>query len=137
MKQLRCNVIAIVTLLCCTAAIAAAAQKVHVVVKVPADTPADAEVYLAGSLPAVGEWKAAGVKLERQKDGTYAVDVELEPDQTLEFKFTRGTWETVEKKADGSERDNRSVKIQADTKRIDATVEKWASNGSSASPIEP
>jgi hypothetical protein len=131
MHSLQRNLIAIVTFLCCTAAIAAAAQKVHVVLKVPADTPADAEVYLAGSLPAVGEWKAAGVKLERQKDGTYAADVELEPDQTLEFKFTRGSWETVEKKADGTDRDNRSVKIQADTKQIDATVEKWASNGSS------
>ena len=131
MHRLQRNLITIVAVLCCTAAIAAAAQKVQVVLKVPADTPADAEVYLAGSLPAVGEWKAAGVKLERQKDGTYAADIELEPDQTLEFKFTRGSWETVEKKADGTERDNRSVKIQADTKRIDATVEKWASTGSS------
>ena len=131
MKHRYRNRIALIMLLFCTASVAAAVQKVHVVVKVPADTPDDAEVYLAGSLPAVGEWKAAGVKLERQKDGTYAADIELEPDQTLEYKFTRGSWETVEKKADGTERDNRSVKIQADTKRIDATVEKWASNGSS------
>jgi predicted alpha/beta superfamily hydrolase len=102
------------------------AQKVHVVVHAPADTPAADSVYVAGSLASVGEWKADGVKLARQADGTYAGDLDLEAGQTLEFKITRGSWGTVEKNADGSERANRSIVIDASTTQIEVTVERWA-----------
>jgi predicted alpha/beta superfamily hydrolase len=106
---------------------ARAAQPVRVVVRVPADTPADASVYLAGSLPAIGGWRADGVRLARQADGTYAGDLALEPGQALEFKITRGSWQTVEKHADGSERPNRELTVDAATKQLDVTVERWAS----------
>lgn len=103
------------------------AVAVHIAVTVPADTPADSAVYLAGSLPAVGNWKADGLKLARQDDGVYAADVKLDVGSTLEFKFNRGSWDTVEKSADGGERANRSVTIDAGTNRVEATVERWAS----------
>src|SRR5688500_13413455 len=110
----------------CLLAANVAAQKVRVVVKVPSDTPKTDAIYVAGSLPSVGGWKADGVKLARQDDGTHAGEIDVEPGQTLEFKITRGTWETVEKNADGSERPNRSVAIDATTKQIDVTVDRWA-----------
>lgn len=118
--------------LACLLAANIAAQKVRVVVKVPGDTPANDPVYIAGSLPSVGNWKPDGVKLARRPDGSYAGDLDLEPGQTLEFKINRGTWETVEKNADGSERANRSVAIDASTKQIDVTVDRWASGAAPA-----
>ncbi len=106
---------------------AQAAQRVELIVTVPADTPATETIYLAGSLPAIGGWKADGVKLERQKNGTHSAVIDLEAGQTLEFKITRGAWSSVEKSADGSERANRSVTIDASTKVIEVKVERWAS----------
>lgn len=105
---------------------AEAAQTVRLHVQVPPTTPADAPIFVAGSVPAVGSWKADGLKLERQADGSFAADVAFEAGQTLEFKITRGSWETVEKTADGGERANRAVTIDANTKQIDATVERWS-----------
>ena len=108
-----------------------AAQPVEFVVRVPADTPAGESICLAGSLSAAGGWKPDGVKLSRQADGVYSATLDLEIGQTLEFKITRGTWATVEKAADGAERPNRSLKVDASTRRIEVTVERWA-NGPAA-----
>src|SRR5688500_13960984 len=111
-----------------------AAQKVRIVVKVPGDTPHPDAIYVAGSVPSVGGWKADGVKLAREENGTHAGEIDLEPGLTLEFKITRGTWETVEKSADGSERPNRSVAIDASTKQIHVTVDRWASGAAEPKP---
>lgn len=116
-------------LLAADLAVALGAQKVLVVVHVPTDIPATESVYLAGSLPGAGDWKADGMKLSRQADGAWTGDIELDTGQTLKFKFTRGSWETVEKNADGSERANRSVTINASTRQIEVTIEKWATGG--------
>jgi predicted alpha/beta superfamily hydrolase len=99
---------------------------VRFVVTAPDDTPADTSVYLAGSLPAVGNWKANGVRLERQDDGTYFADITLEVGTTLEYKFNCGTWETVEKSANASDIVNRSITIGVNPTRIDTTIERWA-----------
>lgn len=111
------------------------ARAAQIVVRVPSDTPADAQLYVAGSLAAVGNWKPDGLALARQPDGTYTADVTLGAGETLEFKITRGSWETVEKNADGSERENRI--LDAETQRVELTVERWASGGvETASTVE-
>src|SRR2546423_10761889 len=128
----RAIAIGIVGWLALLAGWARAAQKVEVVVHVPTDTPAGETIYVAGSLPAVGSWRADGLRLARQIDGTHSGTIELDAGQTLEFKVTRGTWGTVEKKADGTERANRSLVVEASTKRIEMTVERWADGGRGA-----
>lgn len=110
------------------------AERVRFIVHVPADTPADASVYIAGSLPSLGRWQPAGLKLSRQADGTHAVEVALESGRSIEFKVTRGSWQTVEKYADGTDRENRTAKISADTRRIEITVERWGSDKPPAAP---
>jgi predicted alpha/beta superfamily hydrolase len=107
------------------------AQPVQFIVHIPADTPAGDSIYLAGSLSAAGGGKPDGVKFSRQADGACTATLDLEIGQTLEFKITRGTWATVEKTADGAERPNRSLSIDASTKRIEVSVERWA-NGAAA-----
>lgn len=105
------------------------AHRVRVVVHVPEGTPVGESVYLTGSLESVGEWRADGVKLARQSDGTYAGEIEVEVGETLEFKFNRGGWETVEKNANGSDRENRKVRVEAGTTVIDAKVDRWTEAG--------
>jgi hypothetical protein len=101
-------------------------QAVRVIVKVPPGTD-DEAVYLTGSLPDVGGWRPDGVRLERQADGKYAGDIRLRLGARLEFKITRrGTWASVEKTYDGSERMNHFALIEANTSKLELTVERWA-----------
>ncbi len=106
-----------------------------VIVHVPMDTPADATVFLAGSLPSVGNWKADGVQMARAADGTYSGSLTLEAGQTLDYKFTRGSWDAVEKAADGSDRANRELNIGVSLAPITATVERWASEPVKANTV--
>ena len=51
----------------------------------------------------------------------------LEPGQTLEYKFTRGSWDAVERAADGSDSPNRVLTAVTTATPVTATVEPWAS----------
>lgn len=105
----------------------AAAQRIELIVHIPANTPAGESVYLAGSLPGVGSWKADGVKLIRGEDHVCRGFLDLEIGQTLEYKITRGNWQSVEKNVDGTERANRTLVVDAATHQVEITVDRWAS----------
>ena len=109
------------------AALVASSSAVEFVVTVPEQTPADALVYVSGSVPELGNWKADGRQLARAEDGTFRAEIPLEVGQNVEFKCTLGTWETVEKNADGSERDNRVLNVEKQSMKLEAKVERWAS----------
>jgi predicted alpha/beta superfamily hydrolase len=93
---------------------------------VPPDTPADAEVWLAGNHAALNEWKPAGVKLTRTPDGRYTTEFKLPEGTVLEYKVTRGSWATVEKGFEGNELPNRTVTIGERPKSVTVTVARWA-----------
>ncbi|MBK8572308.1 MAG: alpha/beta hydrolase [Holophagaceae bacterium] len=92
-------------------------------VTVPATTPRDAALHVAGNMngwnPGDPQWQ-----LRRQADGTWSGQFLLEPGYALQFKLTRGSWETVEKDAKGGELPNRTVEVgPATTVRIQ--VASW------------
>jgi predicted alpha/beta superfamily hydrolase len=66
-------------------------------VRVPEYTPQDAKLFIAGSLPSLGPWDPGKVELGKVGDGLYAITLVLPVDTEFAFKFTRGTWESVEK----------------------------------------
>src|SRR2546430_12545618 len=76
---------------------------VTITTTVPKDTPAEATIYVAGNLDQVGKWKADGVAMKKLDSGEYQVELKLPKAQTLEYKITRGSWETVEKGPNGEE----------------------------------
>lgn len=115
-------------------AIACAARAADFVVTVPSDTPSDAVLYLAGSHPALGNWKPAGLKLVRGEEGTYIASVDLPARVAIEFKITRGNWETVEIAANGQDRPNRRLLIEPSGGPIHLTVERWADTRQAAAP---
>ena len=110
-------------------------MRLPIIVHVPTGTPANASVFVAGSLPSVGNWKADGVQLARTDDGTYSGNLVFEAGQTLEYKLTRGSWDAVEKAADGSDRANRVVIANTAVAPITATVERWASEPVEANTV--
>jgi predicted alpha/beta superfamily hydrolase len=92
-------------------------------VTVPASTPRDATPHVAGNAngwnPADPQWK-----LQRQPDGTWSGQFPLEPGYALQFKITRGSWETVEKDAKGGELPNRTLESGPAT-AVQVQVARW------------
>jgi predicted alpha/beta superfamily hydrolase len=63
----------------------------------PEGTPPDAKVFISGSIPALGPWDPGKVELGLIGERKYAITILLPAGVDLRYKFTRGTWETVEK----------------------------------------
>jgi predicted alpha/beta superfamily hydrolase len=81
------------------------AQVTVTVTSIPDNTPENASIYIVGNF---NNWNPADENylLEKQTDNTYTV--ELAAGQgTLEYKFTRGSWEAEEADANGATISNR------------------------------
>ena len=100
---------------------------------VPAGTPADAGVFIAGNLLAP-PWKPDGVRMTRTAGGSYTVTIELPAGAALEYKFTRGSWATVEKTAAGADISNRRLHVSSSetTQTVADTVLQWGAGGAGA-----
>ncbi len=99
--------------------------KVHV----PDATPPEAGVFIAGNIPALGPWDPGKVELGKIGDRMYALTLVLPVETELRFKFTRGTWETVEKGVDHEEIPDRVLEVVGDE-----TVPIWIENWRDFSP---
>lgn len=99
--------------------------KVRFRVSVPEDTPRDATLYLAGNTEQLGPWQPNAFALKRTDTSVFVGELELPIGFELQYKVTRGSWESVEKSLDGSEISNRIWKVSADG-NVDITVAAWA-----------
>lgn len=111
-------------LLLVASAIPAAAAVVTFDVTVPAQTPTDAVLYLAGDFqgwnPGAPDWALA-----RAADGHWQRQATFAAGQALQFKFTLGSWGSVEKGPAGEELQNRLLTVRADT-TLHLVVANWA-----------
>jgi predicted alpha/beta superfamily hydrolase len=94
-------------------------------ITVPASTPADAPIFLAGSTPSLGSWSPAGLQARPVGDGRYEAVAELPAGTALEFKVTRGNWSTAEVQRNGAPRQNRR-RILHRAGAIRVAVAQWA-----------
>jgi hypothetical protein len=96
-------------------------------VTVPGSTPGT--VYIAGSIPEFGPWDPGLVPLTQVDSTTWTYSLNLLDGTAVEYKFTRGNWETVEKEADGNtEIPNRALTVdygQSGTQVVNVTVANW------------
>jgi predicted alpha/beta superfamily hydrolase len=93
----------------------------------PANTPANATIYAAGNF---NNWNSgnAAHTLTRQADGSYSLTI-TPANGTVEYKFTRGSWATVEGNATGTFRPNRTVVYDGTPKTETLTVLSWEDLG--------
>lgn len=103
------------------------AATVTFMVRVPA-TPAGARVFISGNIDALGPWNAAGMELGELGGGLYAITLELPDAFDFEYKFTRGTWETVEKGSGFDEIENRRLDRASDA-TVSVDVANWRDQG--------
>lgn len=56
--------------------------------------PPGSRIFIAGNTDELGNWKADGVSLDPQPDGSWAKTILLPADRTIQFRVTRGHWWT-------------------------------------------
>jgi len=79
---------------------------------VPANTPATAPVFVAGSF---NQWNPAApeYRLAAAAPGQYAITLPASVRGRIEFKFTLGSWDSVESDSAGGDVANRSLTVPA------------------------
>lgn len=71
-------------------------QEVDVTVNVvpPRSTPQDAQLFIAGNHPTVGDWQPGKVAMQKVSDSLWTFALSLPKEYFFEFKITRGSWNT-------------------------------------------
>ena len=126
-RAFSCFLLAIAVLVAAAATPATATARDAMVtfkVKVPDDTPADASIYISGNIDALGPWDPGKVKLGKIGERTYAITLILKPGTTFLYKFTRGSWESVEKGRFYEEIPDRQHHVIGD-ETVPVRVETW------------
>ena len=95
------------------------------ITNLPATTPKDATIYIAGSF---NRWNpaAAGFRLSERQVSGFAITLPDSVRGPIEFKFTLGSWETVETGSSGDDIANRSFVVpRTGAATYATTVEGW------------
>lgn len=96
-----------------------------IVRKLPANTPKDASFFVAGNF---NDWEPANplYRLHESVDGSWRTTIysDLDP---IEFKFTRGDWNSVEGRQSGKARPNRVIARDTELNHtaIDIEIDGW------------
>lgn len=100
-----------------------AAQLTILITSVSTNTPHEAPIYAAGSF---NDWNAGHPDYLFQSNELGVLELELTPEPgELSYKFTRGSWETVEGTAAGGFRPNRSYTYGGGPDTLRVTIEGW------------
>jgi predicted alpha/beta superfamily hydrolase len=98
---------------------------------IPSDTPENAQIYVAGNFQG---WNPADpfYELMLGTDGVYSLTFEPSPGN-LNFKFTRGSWDTVEGNASGGFLPDRSFNYSGGEVELTLQILSWENSGSGTS----
>ena len=104
------------------------AQVTFTIQSLPDYTPSKYSIYIAGDFTG---WQPGGVAymLHKNSFGKLAITLPAQNQgKVLQYKFTRGTWETVEKGPAGEEISNRIFTF-GNGSSVDVTISNWADHG--------
>ena len=97
-------------------------------VALPKGTPAGADIYIAGSQAELGSWDPGKIKLSPVPGKPFEriFRARFKRGAAVSFKFTRGSWETVEKDNDGGEVADHSLVFDETAMTARVRVARWA-----------
>ena len=122
---MRIRLVAVGAALAVPAIVAAQGSPVHVTIELVAPALSDSTaVYVAGSLPALGNWNPGAVRLAAQGNHRWRLSITLAQPMSFEYKFTLGTWEREAADSTGAAMRNLSARVAGDT-TISTTVRRW------------
>ena len=93
-------------------------------VRVPENTPPGDTVFMPGSLPELGPWDPGRVAMTEVEPGIWETTLPVLEGTLVQYKYTRGSWETVEHWGEIVGTTNRSVTItygETGTQLVDDT----------------
>lgn len=82
------------------------------------------QVFLTGSADELGRWNPSAVPMTRTDDNRWEAILSLRAPEPVQFKVTRGSWETEEVDAQGRAPANRTL-VPEDGGRIEIQVAGW------------
>ena len=93
------------------------AQETQVNLKIfaPATTPKEAQLYVTGNHPDIGNWNPQGMSLVHENDSIWTATIVLPKSFRLEFKITRGSWNQQVMYKEGEIPHNTVVVAERDT----------------------
>lgn len=103
-------------------------QVTFIIETLPANTPEEDFVYIGGTL---NGWNPGdeNFKLEKNAEGKFQIILEEQTEGTsIEFKFTRGDWGTVEKDENGQEMGDRQF-TYGNNETVNFRIATWADGG--------
>lgn len=103
--------------------------------QVPANTPVGDEIYVAGSFQ---NWNPgdANFILTNNGDGTYQIAINPPPGQ-IKYKFTRGSWASVEGNANGGYLPDREYNYTGEATTLELQILSWEDLGGTNTTAAP
>ncbi len=101
------------------------AQVTIVVNSVPVNTPAGSTIYIAGSF---NGWAPGNADYALKTNPAGKPQITINATGTIQFKFTRGSWPTVEGNATGGYLPNRTF-VMGSTDTLKVTIQSWEDLG--------
>ena len=125
--------IALFVFLCFGSFVLVHAQVTFVVQSLPSNTPAQDMLYIAGDFTNFNPGLAQYI-MHKNIDGKWTITLPAQASGTpIKYKFTRGTWATVEKGPSGEEITDRNFTFGNNSTAVDITIANWADIGGSTS----
>ncbi len=103
-------------------------QSTFVINSLPDYTPEEDIIYIAGDFTG---WNPGdpNFTLSKNVNGKWQITLNQSEGTVIQFKYTRGSWETVEKGAQGEELPNRSYTFPSTPDTVYFDILNWADNG--------
>ncbi|MBN8706377.1 MAG: histidine kinase [Bacteroidetes bacterium] len=102
-----------------------AEQSLTVKVIVPAGTPDSSEVYITGNREQLGFWNPSKVKMVKESDSIWVFTGSFKSGDTLEFKITRGNWNSQAMETAGIMPGNTRIILDSD-KKVVIRFQTWS-----------
>lgn len=111
------------------------AQITFKVISLPISTPDGSSIYVAGNF---NDWNPGDENFRLNKDnaGIYSITFDDDPG-TLNFKFTRGSWETVEGSIFNSYIPDRTLQYNGSSLEVEFKIDGWEDASGSSSTASP
>ena len=85
------------------------------------------KVYITGNNSLLGNWNPSKVSLTEINDSTWERTFSFEPETSLEYKFTLGSWGTEALNSDGAVSSNMMLEVLGDT-TVQISISNWKEN---------
>ncbi len=102
-------------------------QLTIIITNLPENTPPDEAVYVAGNFTG---WNPGDPTFALNENNAGLPEITIEAEGTIEFKFTRGSWDTVEGNENGGFLPNRTFEMGT-TDTLEVVVLSWEDTGGS------